>query len=220
MGHGPYIVVVVRQNPVHPYVTRSKTDRSDAKALLEAFRNDEIRPVPVKTELQHTLAALHRLRSTWVRTRTSRLNTLRGLLRELGITSPLGARHVVPAVRELVEDADSCLSDPVRLVFFEACQEIQALEERIETARNQLEAISKSLPTVKALQSIPGVGLLTSTALVGFVGDIQRFPSSRHFASYLGLTPREYSSGQKRRLGRISKFRVWIRSKSPNKRHC
>ena len=86
-----------------------------------------------------------------------------------------------------------------------ACDEIESLGERINQAERQLEAIAEQTPVVERLRSIPGIGLMTSTALVAFVGDIQRFPSGRHFASYLGLTPREYSSGLRQRLGRISK---------------
>jgi len=97
----------VRQLPahdVHRYLRRNKTDRTDTKALLEANRNEEIRAVRVKTVEQQAVASLHRLRSTWLATRTSRLNTLRGLLREFGATIPVGAHHVVPRVRELLDD--------------------------------------------------------------------------------------------------------------------
>ena len=100
----------VRLLPPHEtrrYVRRNKTDRTDAKALLEAARNEEIHPVPVKSATQQAVASLHRIRTTWIRTRTARLNGLRGLLREFGVTIPVGARHVVPHVRALVEDADA-----------------------------------------------------------------------------------------------------------------
>jgi transposase len=85
-------------------------------------------------------------------------------------------------------------------------EEIGELESRIELVEKQLQALAKQTPMVERLRTIPGVGLLTATALVGFVGDVRRFRSGRHFAAYLGLTPREYSSGLKRRLGRISKL--------------
>jgi len=87
----------------------------------------------------------------------------------------------------------------------EACLEIRALEERAKSATQQLEVLASTIPAVSRLLSVPGIGLLTATALVAFVADIQRFPSARHFASYLGLCPRESSSGSVRRLGRISK---------------
>jgi len=137
--------------------------------------------------------------------RTARLNALRGLLRELGVFIPMGAREVVPAVWSLIEDADSDLPEALRPIFAEACREIRQIEARIKQVERQLEATAVQLPTVEYLRTIPGIGLLIATALVAFLGDIRRFPSGRHLASYLGLTPREYSSGLKRHLGRISK---------------
>ena len=96
LGH---TVQLLPPHETRRYVRRNKTDRADAKALLEAARNEEIHPVPVKSVSQQAVASLHRVRTTWVRTRTARLNTLRGLLREFGVTIPVGARHVVPQVR-------------------------------------------------------------------------------------------------------------------------
>jgi transposase len=202
LGHQ---VVLLPPHHVRPYVRRNKTDRTDAKGILEASRNDDIRPVPVKTVNQQVLTSLHRLRSGWMLERTARLNTLRGLLRELGVFIPVGSREVVPAVWAVIEDADSNLPDALRSIFAEACREIREIEARVKLVEHQLEALAEQLRAVEQLQTIPGVGLLTATALVGFIGDIRRFPTARHFASYLGLTPREYSSGLRRNLGRISK---------------
>ena len=202
LGHR---VVLLPPHHVRPYIRRNKTDRTDAKGILEASRNDDIRPVPVKTVDQQVLTSLHRLRSGWMLERTARLNAVRGLLRELGVFIPVGSREVVPAAWSLIEDADSNLPEALRPIFAEACREIREIEGRVKQVERQLEAISEQLPAVEHLRTIPGVGLLTATALVGFIGDIRRFPTGRHFASYLGLTPREYSSGLKRHLGRISK---------------
>ena len=202
LGHE---VVLLPPHQVRPYVTRNKTDRTDAKGILEAYRNADIRPVPVKSVSQHVLVSLHRFRSGWIASRTAQINTLRGLLRELGFIIPLGAEKVLPQVRLLIEDADSGIPDALRSVLATACDEIQVLGESIKMTERQLEALAEQTPVVERLRSIPGIGLMISTALVAFIGDVQRFPSGRHFASYLGLTPREYSSGMKRRLGRISK---------------
>jgi transposase len=202
MGHR---VVLLPPHHVRPYIRRNKTDRTDAKGILEASRNEDIRPVPVKTVAQQVLTSLHRLRSGWMLERTARLNALRGLLRELGVFIPVGARQVVPAVWALIEDADSELPEPLRSIFAEACREIRDIEARVKMIERQLEATAEQLPAVAHLRTVPGVGLLTATALLAFIGDIRRFPSGRHLASYLGLTPREYSSGLKRNLGRISK---------------
>jgi len=202
LGHR---VVLLPPQHVRPYVLRDKTDRADAKGLLEAYRNDAIRPVPIKTPQQQLLGSLHRLRAGWMSDRTARINTLRGLLREQGIFIPQGARKVAPQVWAVLEDADSGVPEALRPFFAEVLQEIRELERRIESCECQLQQLAGQLPAVQRLLTIPGIGLLTATALVAFVGDVQRFPSARHFASYLGLVPRERSSGSIRRLGRISK---------------
>ncbi len=190
---------------VRPYVQRSKTDRTDVKGMLEAWRNADIRPVPVKTESQQQLTSLHRVRSTWMAARTMRINSARGLLCEFGIVFPTGAAKLPDHVRSVIEDADVSVPIVLRDLFHELVLEIGELESRIKTVEKHLEALAAQTPVVERLRSIPGVGLLTSTALVGFVGDVARFSSGRHFAAYLGLTPRERSSGGRRRLGRISK---------------
>ena len=100
-GYG-HDVVLLPPGHVRPYVRRNKTDRADAKGILEAYRNEDIRRVPVKSVHQHTLAALHRVRSAWMAARTARINTLREVLSELGFVIPEGARHVVPTVRPWV----------------------------------------------------------------------------------------------------------------------
>lgn len=198
----------VRLLPPHEtrrYVRRTKTDRTDAHALLEAARNEEIHAVPIKSETQQAVASLHRIRTTWLRTRTARFNTLRGLLREFGITIPVGPRHVVPRVMALIADADSPVPMSLRTPLAELCDEIFILTNRLKDLERHLAAVAEQLPQVALLRTIPGIGLLNATALVACVGDVRRFPTGRHFASYLGLTPREHSSGGRRRLGAITK---------------
>ena len=202
LGHR---VVLLPPHATRPYVLRNKTDRADARGLLEAFRNPDIRPVPLKSVSQQALTALHRLRSTWLAARTARINTVRGLLREFGCTIPVGAHRVLPAAWRLLADADSGVPDALRPILAEACSEIIELENRMALVERQLAALADKMPAVARLRSIPGIGLITATALVAFVGDVQRLPSARHFASYLGLTPRERSTGLIRRLGPISK---------------
>jgi transposase len=185
-------------------VRRNKTDRTDAKGLLEANRNEEIHPVPIQTIEHQAIASLHRLRSTWLATRTARLNTIRGLMREFGIFIPVGAQHVVPRVRALLSEEPAV---PILLhtPLAAACDEIEVLEANMRAVERQLVALVSNLPDVQLLQTVPGVGLITATALVALVTDIRRFPSGRHFASFLGLTPQEDSSAGRRRLGAISK---------------
>jgi transposase len=196
-------VVLLPPHHVRRYRLGNKTDRADADALLEAGRNKQILPVPVKTVGQHVLTALHASRSAWMTTRTARLNILRGILRELGLTIPAGPRRVLPAVADALagENVPKELH-PVLLAF---CDEIRKLEENIRLADRRLAVLSKEIPAAKSLQSIPGIGLLTSTALLGFVGSASRFRSSRRFSSFLGLVPKEFSSGNNRHLGAITK---------------
>jgi transposase len=202
LGHK---VVLLPPRQVRPYVLRNKTDRTDVKGMLEAYRNEDIQPVPIKSVEQQIVGSLHRLRSAWVADRTAKINTVRGLLRELGFVIPVGAEKVLPHVWLLIEDADSGLPDALRPFFAELCREIRSLEGRIHDAERQIESLARHLPVVQQLLSIPGIGILIATALLAFVGDITRFPSGRHLASFLGLTPREFSSGSRRHLGRISK---------------
>jgi transposase len=202
LGHA---VRLLPAHDVHRYVRRNKTDRTDAKALLEANRNTEIHGVPIKTTELQAVASLHRLRSTWITTRTARLNTIRGLLREFGIFIPIGATRVVKRVRELLAEPTSRVPDLIHSPLATACEEIDTLEENIQAIERQLAAFADQMATVPLLQTIPGIGLLTATALVALVGDIHRFRSGRHFASFLGLTPKESSSASRRHLGAISK---------------
>jgi transposase len=203
LGH---TVMLLPPHLVKPYITRNKTDRADAKGILEAYRNDQIHRVPIKTIAQQTLGAVHRFRSRWIKARTAQVNTLRGLLREFGFTIPQGIDHVVPQVRLLIEDADAKVPDPLRPLLAATCDQIESLGQQIKLSEGQLEALAEQTPLVERLRSIPGIGLIAGTALPAFVGDIQRFKSARHFASCLGLTPSERSSGTKRRLGSISKL--------------
>jgi transposase len=144
--------LILPPHAVRPYVLRNKTDRTDTKGLLEAYRNEEVRAVPVKSETQQAVAALHRLRSTGVAARTARLNTVRGLLREFGISIPVGAHHVVPHVTLLVEDAESAVPGLLRPGLAEAAKEIRDIEGRIRAVERQLEAVAEDSIVVEQLR--------------------------------------------------------------------
>lgn len=199
-----HTVRLLPAHDVHRYVRRNKTDRTDTKALLEAGRNEDIHAVPVKTVEHQAIASLHRMRSTWLATRTARLNTVRGLLREFGLVIPVGAHQVVPQVRELLAESPA-VPDLMRTSLASACDEIETLEKSMRAVEHQLTTLARGRADITLLRTVPGVGLLTATALVALVGDIRRFHSSRQFASFLGLTPKEDSSALRRRLGAISK---------------
>jgi transposase len=190
---------------VRPYVRRNKTDRTDTEALLEANRCGGIQPVPVKTLEQQTLQALHRVRTQWQAARTARINVLRGLLREQGLPVPVGGRTVVGRVATLVGDDATPLPDLLRHALALLLDEVRGLEARLAEIDHQLGRVAATHPVAQRLQQVPGVGVLTATALVGAVSHIQAFRRGRDFASWLGLTPRESSTGGRRYLGRISK---------------
>jgi transposase len=190
---------------VRPYVVGNKTDRRDCEAILSARHREAIVPIPVKSVEQQSIAFLHRLRASWIKTKTSRLNALRGILRELGVTIPEGASRVLPAVSLALSDPDEPVPQVLHPLLASAIAEVRELDGRIEKVNEQLEAVASTVPLVERLKTIPGVGLLNATALSSMTGDFTRFPSGRRFASSLGLTPKEHSSGMRRRLGAISK---------------
>ena len=200
MGHE---VRLLHPGDVARYRDGNKTDRADAKAVLEAARNSALDPVPVKTQEQQAIAALHRIRQGYLQTRTARINAVRGHLREFGIVLPLGARHVVGRAESALSTAE--LPEVLHQALLQLLAEIEELQAKAEQIRSELERLARDMPAAGILMSVPGIGVLTATALVAFVGDLDRFRCGRDLAAYLGLTPREHSSGHNRRLGRITK---------------
>lgn len=198
-------VMLLPAQYVRAYVRRNKTDAADASALIEAARCAQIRAVPIKSIEQQAVQQLHRLRSQWIGTRTARINLLRGCLREFGIPIPLGAARGIAAARCALAAPGSSLPESLHPLIEDTLSEITELERRARAAERQLLALTREDPIVQQLLQIPGIGLLTATALRAAIVDIQRFASGRHLASWLGLTAREHSSGERRLLGRISK---------------
>jgi transposase len=161
--------------------------------------------VAVKRIEQQALVGLHRIREQWMTTRTARINVLRGLLREHGCLLPAGPRAALTALPALLAEPDTALPAHLRHALQLVHDEIQRLADAIAAIEQELTAYAAHDPVVARLRTIPGVGLLTATALVGTVGHIHAFGGARQFASWLGLTPRESSSGARRHLGGISK---------------
>ena len=199
-------VLLLPARYVRAYVKRNKTDAADAAALLQAARTSDISPVRVKSVEQQGLQGLHRIRSLWMGTRTSRINALRGFCREFGIAIAQGSRLGVEQISRVLVDLHSGIPEFVRGSMKLLVEEIRLLEARIAQIERELTALARQSPACTTLLSIPGIGLLTATAMVASTsGNVSHFKSARHFASWLGLTPREYSSGNARYLGRISK---------------
>lgn len=191
---------------VRAYVRRNKTDATDAAALLEACRCADLRPVRVKSVEQQALQGLHRIRSLWMGTRTSRINALRGFCREFGLAIPQGARTGLEVLGRVLADPNSAVPGLIRDSAKLLLEEVRLLEARIAQVERELANAARHSPACTLLLSVPGIGLLTATALVAATsGDVTHFQDARHFASWFGLTPREFSSGSTRHLGRISK---------------
>lgn len=191
---------------VRAYVRRNKTDAADAAALLEASRCGDMHPVPVKSVEQQALQGLHRIRSLWMSNRTSRINTLRGLCREFGLAVSVGSRLGVEQISRVLAEPKSPIPELIRSSMSLLVEEIRLLESRVAGIERELSALAKRSAACVQLMSIPGVGLLTATAMVAATsGKVAHFRDARHFASWFGLTPREFSSGNSRHLGGISK---------------
>ena len=190
---------------VRPFVRRQKTDRTDVTGLLDAKGRPGVYPVPVKSVAQQEVVALHRIREQWKTTRTARINAVRGLLLEFGIMLAAGARRVRADVWRVIEDAEQPVPARLRRMLATLVTEIAALDGQLESIDRELADLARHDSQVQRLETIPGVGLITATALVGSVPNIRAFRRGRCFASWMGLTAREHSSGNRRRLGRITK---------------
>ena len=190
---------------VRPYVRRNKTDRTDVAGILEADRCADIASVPLKTPEQQGVQALHRLREHLKGERTATINLVRGVLREFGVTIATGAARLRTATREALADGDNDLPMALRHTLAEQLDRLASLDADMAAIEHRLEEFASRDAATQRYRAVPGIGLLTATALRASVGSLARFRSGRHLAAWLGLAPREHSSGQKRRLGRISK---------------
>jgi transposase len=199
-------VVLLPARYVRAYVKRNKTDAADAAALLEAARCADLHPVRIKSVEQQALQALHRTRSLWQADRTRRINTLRGYCREFGIAIAQGARLGLEQIARVLAEPRSGIPELLRPTMVLLIEEVRLLEARVGALERELAGLARRSPACTTLLSIPGVGLLTATAMVAATsGDVTHFDDARHFASWFGLTPKESSSGSRRKLGRISR---------------
>lgn len=198
----------VRRMPaqfVVPYRRGNKTDATDAAAICEAVQRPNMRFVPNKSQYQADIQAVHRVRSGYIRERTAAINKIRGLLAENGIILPQGSRHVGEKVVFIIGDELNCLSGIMRQVLSGLYEHLCELKEKISRQNTLLEQIGKESDDCKRLQQIPGIGPMTATLLLSLGGNLSSFEKGRAFAAYLGLTPKEHSSGGKQRIGGISK---------------
>jgi transposase len=190
---------------VKPYVKTNKNDYIDAEAIAEAVARPTMRFVPIKTDEQLDMQSLHRVRERWVMRRTSIVNQIRGLLLERGITLRKGRRYVDAALPGILEDADSKLSGALRVLLAQLKLELDQMAIRIDEADAVLNKTAHENEACQRLVAIPGIGPVTATALIAAIGNGAAFRKGREFAAWMGVVPREHSTGGKQKLLGISK---------------
>lgn len=201
LGHE---VKLIAPQYVRPFVKRQKNDMADAEAIVIAARQPEMRFVTPKTEEQQVRAMLFRGRERLVRQRTDLVNALRSVLYEFGHVFPVGLVHL-KRIATLLADPGSGLPALVVTECEDLLKQITEKTERITERTSELKAMAAQTETARCLQTMPGVGPMTALAIEAFAPDMAEFKCGRDFAAWLGLVPRQHSSGGKARLGRISK---------------
>lgn len=191
---------------VKPYVKTNKSDYIDAEAIAEAVQRPTMRFVPIKTEEQLDLQAVHRVRERWVMRRTAVVNQIRGLLLERGLTLPKGRHHVDQALPEILSKRELRLSDSFRVLLTQLRLELEQLTARIAEMDTVIGATATDNEDCRRLTTIPGIGPVIATALVAAIGNGAAFRRGRDLSAWVGMVPREYSTGGKQKLLGISKL--------------
>ncbi len=202
MGHQ---VRLMAPQFVKPYVKSNKNDRADAEAICEAVGRANMRFVAVKTTEQQAVLALHRSRQGFVRARTAQSNQIRGLLAEFGQVTPQGMAALRQRVPDLLEDASNELPATFKALIQRLLDHLNALDAQVSELDDQILAWHRGNAESQKLQQIPGIGPVTASALVASVGDVAQFRCGRELSAWIGLVPRQHSSGGKERLLGISK---------------
>jgi len=190
---------------VKPYVKGNKNDNNDSEAICEAVTRPNMRFVPIKKIEQQDIQSLHRIRSNLIQSRTAAVNQLRGLLAEYGIVIPKQVQNVRNHIPAILEDAENELSLFMRTEFQKLYDNIVALDKNIEESDKLIKNIFNNNEQCKRIAEIEGVGFLTATAIVAAIADPKLFKSGRELSAWLGLVPRQHSSGGSQRLLGISK---------------
>ena len=190
---------------VNPYVKSNKNDAADAEAICEAVSRPSMRFVPIKNVEQQSVLALHRVRQGFVKARTAQANQIRGLLGEFGLMVPQGIASITKRVPELIEDASNELPGSFRLLIDRLLEHLRLLHRQVDEIEAQIKAWHRANEVSRRLERVPGIGPITATALVASVGDAKNFDNGRQFAAWLGVVPRQHSSGGKPNLLGMSK---------------
>jgi len=190
---------------VKPFVKRNKNDAADAEAICEALARPTMRFAAVKSAEQQSVLTLHRARELLVRQRTMLINALRGHCGEFGIVVAQGASKVTALIEMIEYPEDERFPALARVALGPLVEQLRMAQIQILDLEKKLMAWHRTNEASRRLEAIPGVGVITATALVATIGDESQFHSGRQLAAWLGLVPRQHSSGGKERLGRISK---------------
>ncbi len=190
---------------VKPYVKTNKNDAADAEAICEAVARPSMRFVPVKSAEQQAVLALHRARQGFVKARTAQANQIRGLLAEHGVIIPQGISHIAGRLPDILEDADNELPGAFRLLLERLRAHLKVPGAQVGELDVQIQLWHRQSDASKKLAQIPGIGPITASALVASIGDARNFDNGRQLAAWLGLVPRQHSSGGKSTLLGISK---------------
>jgi transposase len=180
---------------VKPYVKRQKNDMADAEAICEAVTRANMRFVPTKTPEQQSGLMLHRTRHLFIRQQTSVINAIRAHLAEFGVTAPVGRKGIEELLRVIADPSDKRVPDVVRACLAALGSQLLSLKKQILDFDRMIMAWHRSNQTSKRLNCIPGVGPLLATALVASVPDPKAFRSGRNFSAWIGLVPKQHSSG-------------------------
>src|SRR5215471_12229706 len=202
--HGHTVKLIAPQF-VKPYVKSNKNDPADAEAICEAVTRPTMRFVPIKEVEQQDLQSLHRARARVVKARTALVNDMRGLLAEYGIVLPQSVTKFRHAFLATLEAERAKLTPLSTELFGQLYEEFGVLEKRLAYYTDKIAAIGAAHPVCQRLMTIPGIGPLTATALVAAVSNASAFKNGRQFAAWIGLVPRQHSTGGKPRLLGISK---------------
>src|SRR3954471_14895622 len=202
LGHQPRIIPAIY---VKPFLKGQKNDYNDAEAIAEAALRPNLRVVREKTQDQLDLQALHRVRSRLVSRRTATINQIRAFLIEQGIAVRTGATALRNSLLAILESRQDEISPRMRGLIAGLYEDWISLDERIKTIAGEIETIGEKEANCRRLMSVPGIGPLISTAVVAAIGTGEAFESGRDFGAWLGLVPRQYSTGGRSILGRISK---------------
>jgi transposase len=190
---------------VKPYVKSNKNDAADAEASCEAVGRPNMRFVPVKNVEQQAVLALHRVRQGFVKARTAQANQIRGLLGEFGMIIPQGIGYIASRVPDLIEDASNELPGTFRLLVQRLLDHLKELDRQVDELEAQILAWHRSSELSCKLAQVPGIGPITASALVASIGDAKNFDNGRQVGAWLGLVPRQHSSGGKSNLLGMSK---------------